>query len=153
VAAIAFTQWRARRARLGYSQVVEPLPVFVMKIALAALVVMFIIVRLARFKNLPWVLVLLAALVVGYSLLTNRAVSGCHIYAVGGNLQAATLSGRRASARGPRRGRARRGTRLPAHGTAAAGALRLAHRAAARPRRGPVSAYSGRSPIASTRSG
>ena len=54
---------------------------------------MFVIVQLARFKNLPWVLVLLAALVIGYTLLTNRAVFGRHIYAVGGNLQAATLSG------------------------------------------------------------
>lgn len=93
VGAIAFTQWRARAARLGYGQVVEPLSIFIVKIAMAALVVMFIVVQLARFKNLPWVLVLLAALVVGYSLLTNRAVFGRHIYAVGGNLQAATLSG------------------------------------------------------------
>jgi putative multiple sugar transport system permease protein len=93
VGAIAFTQWRARSARLGYGQVVEPLPVFAMKIALAGLVVMFVIVQLARFKNLPWVLVLLGALVFGYSLLTSRAVFGRHIYAIGGNLQAATLSG------------------------------------------------------------
>ena len=93
VGAIAYTQWRARSARAGYGQVVEPFPVFVTKIALAALVVMFIIVALARFKNLPWVLVLLAALEVGYSLLTNRAVFGRHIYAVGGNVAAATLSG------------------------------------------------------------
>jgi putative multiple sugar transport system permease protein len=93
VAAIAWTQWRARVARLGYGQTVDPFPVFVLRIALAALVVMFVIVQLARFKNLPWVLVLLAVLVIGYSLLTNRAVFGRHIYAVGGNLQAATLSG------------------------------------------------------------
>ena len=66
---------------------------FVLRIALAALVVMFVIVQLARFKNLPWVLVLLAVLVIGYSLLTNRAVFGRHIYAVGGNREAATLSG------------------------------------------------------------
>ena len=58
-----------------------------------SLVLMFVIVQLARFKNLPWVLVLLAALVIGYTLLTNRAVFGRHIYAVGGNLQAAALSG------------------------------------------------------------
>ena len=93
VAAIAWTQWRARAARLGYGQVVDPLPVFVLRIALAAVVVLFVIIQLARFKNLPWVLVLLALLVIGYSLLTNRAVFGRHIYAVGGNLQAATLSG------------------------------------------------------------
>jgi putative multiple sugar transport system permease protein len=93
VAAIALTQWRARTARLGYGQTVDPFPVFAARIALASLVVMFVIVQLARFKNLPWVLVLLAVLVIGYTLLTNRAVFGRHIYAVGGNLAAATLSG------------------------------------------------------------
>jgi putative multiple sugar transport system permease protein len=39
------------------------------------------------------VLVLLAGLAVGYALLTNRTVFGRQIYAVGGNIQAATLSG------------------------------------------------------------
>jgi putative multiple sugar transport system permease protein len=93
VGAIFMTQWRARAARLRYDQQVDAMPLFVLKIAFAALVVMFVIVQLARFKNLPWVLVLLAALVIGYSVLTNRAVFGRQIYAVGGNLQAATLSG------------------------------------------------------------
>ena len=93
VAGIVYTQWRARAARLRYAQAVDPLPLFAGKLLVAAVVVMFVIVQLARFRNLPWVLVLLAALVVGYSLLTNRAVFGRQIYAVGGNLQAATLSG------------------------------------------------------------
>jgi putative multiple sugar transport system permease protein len=93
VAAIALSQWRARSARLGYGQVVDPFPVFVLKIAAPAVVLMAVVVQLARFRNLPWVLVLLAALVVGYTLLTTRAVFGRHIYAVGGNLAAATLSG------------------------------------------------------------
>jgi len=93
VGAIALSQWRTRAARLSYGQTVDPLPVFVLKIVAPAVVVMAVIVQLARFKNLPWVLVLLAVLVIGYSLLTNRAVFGRHIYAVGGNLQAATLSG------------------------------------------------------------
>ena len=93
VAAIALTQWRTRAARLSYGQAVDPFPLFVAKIVAPSLVLMFVIVQLARFKNLPWVLVLLAALVIGYTLLTNRAVFGRHIYAVGGNLQAAALSG------------------------------------------------------------
>jgi putative multiple sugar transport system permease protein len=54
---------------------------------------MTILVQLARFKNLPWVLVLLAALILGYTLITNRSVFGRHIYAIGGNVQAANLSG------------------------------------------------------------
>ncbi|GII52172.1 sugar ABC transporter permease [Planotetraspora thailandica] len=93
IAGMALTQWRTRAARLGYRQTVDPLPVFLLKIVLAAAVILFVVVQLARFKNLPWVLVLLAALVLGYSLLTNRAVFGRRIYAIGGNLQAALLSG------------------------------------------------------------
>ena len=93
VVGFAFVQWRTRRARLGYGQTVDPFPLFVGKIVLAAAVVLFIVVQLARFHNLPWVLVLLAVLVLAYSLMANRSVFGRHIYAVGGNLQAATLSG------------------------------------------------------------
>lgn len=93
VAGIVAVQWRARRARIGYGQAVDSVPVFTAKIAGASLVLMFIIVQLARFKNLPWVLVLLAALVVTYTLISQRTVFGRHIYAVGGNLQAAGLSG------------------------------------------------------------
>src|SRR4051794_21643993 len=93
VAGIAFTQWRKRSARLGYGQDVDPLGIFVLKIAGIAVLVLALVVQLARFKNLPWVLILLTALVLGYSLVAGKSVFGRHIYAVGGNLQAATLSG------------------------------------------------------------
>ncbi|MDX3661588.1 sugar ABC transporter permease [Streptomyces sp. ID05-26A] len=93
VAGFALSQWRKRSARLGYGQAVEPMPVFVLKIAGVAVVVMAVVIQLARFRNLPWVLVLLAALALGYSLMANNSVFGRHIYSIGGNLQAATLSG------------------------------------------------------------
>ncbi|WP_328456095.1 MULTISPECIES: multiple monosaccharide ABC transporter permease [unclassified Amycolatopsis] len=93
VAGIVFTQWRKRSARLGYGQDVDPFAIFVLKIAGVAVIVLALVVQLARFKNLPWVLILLAALVLGYSLVAGKSVFGRHIYAVGGNLQAATLSG------------------------------------------------------------
>ncbi|XVS66920.1 multiple monosaccharide ABC transporter permease [Actinosynnema sp. CA-299493] len=93
VVGFAFNQWRNRKARLSYGQVVDPFPVFVAKIALAAAVVLAVVVQLARFRNLPWVLVLLAVLALGYSVMANKSVFGRHIYAIGGNLQAATLSG------------------------------------------------------------
>jgi putative multiple sugar transport system permease protein len=93
VAGIVIAQWRSRRGRVRYAQAVDPLPLFLGKIVVASLAVMFVIVQLARFRNLPWVLVLLAVLTLAYGLVTNRAVFGRQIYAVGGNLQAATLSG------------------------------------------------------------
>jgi putative multiple sugar transport system permease protein len=93
VAGIVTTQWRARAGRVRYGQAVDPFPLFIAKIVIASVVLMFVIVQLARFRNLPWVLVLLAGLVLGYSVMSNRSVFGRQIYAVGGNLQAATLSG------------------------------------------------------------
>ncbi|KOV83181.1 multiple monosaccharide ABC transporter permease [Nocardia sp. NRRL S-836] len=93
VAGFALSQWRKRAARLGYGQTVEPMPVFVLKIVGVAVVVMAVVVQLARFRNLPWVLVLLVVLTLGYSLMANNSVFGRHIYSIGGNLQAATLSG------------------------------------------------------------
>ncbi|MDI6100005.1 sugar ABC transporter permease [Actinoplanes sp. NEAU-A12] len=93
VVGMALVQVRARAARIRYSQAVDPMWLFALKVAVPAILVMFFVVQLARFRNLPWVLVLLAVLVVGYTLVTNRAVFGRQIYAVGGNLQAATLSG------------------------------------------------------------
>ncbi|GAA1980657.1 sugar ABC transporter permease [Catenulispora subtropica] len=92
LAAVA-AQWRARAAKLRYGQHAESVPLFAGKMALMAFVVLGVVVQLARYKNLPWVLVLLTVLVLGYSLVAARTVFGRHVYAIGGNPQAAVLSG------------------------------------------------------------
>ncbi|MEV4564056.1 multiple monosaccharide ABC transporter permease [Nonomuraea sp. NPDC049419] len=93
IAGMFTAQWRARAARKGYGQSVEPMALFVLKLAAGTALILFLVVQLARFKNLPWVLVLLAILVLAYSLMANRTVFGRQIYAIGGNLQAAIMSG------------------------------------------------------------
>jgi putative multiple sugar transport system permease protein len=93
VAAIVLVQWRQRKTRLGYLQQVDPFPVFLLKAAAACLVVLAVVVQLARFNNIPWVLVLLTVLVLGYTVLAGRSVFGRHVYAIGGNRQAAEMSG------------------------------------------------------------
>ncbi|MFI6600234.1 multiple monosaccharide ABC transporter permease [Nonomuraea sp. NPDC050536] len=93
IAGMVAAQWRTRSARRGYGQDVDSVAMFVLKMVAAAALILFLIVQLARFKNLPWVLVLLAVLVLGYSVMANRTVFGRRIYAIGGNLQAAVLSG------------------------------------------------------------
>ncbi len=93
LAAYAFTAWRGRRARQRYQQAVEALPFFVAKILVVAAVVMWFAYQLARHRGLPNVLVLLGLLIVVYTLVTQRSVFGRHVYAIGGNLNAAQLSG------------------------------------------------------------
>jgi putative multiple sugar transport system permease protein len=93
VAGYAFSQWRSRQARVRYQQAVESFPLFVVKIVLVAAVVMWFSWQLATSRGLPNVLIILAVLIIVYGLVTNRTVFGRHVYAIGGNLSAAQLSG------------------------------------------------------------
>ncbi|WP_277051065.1 multiple monosaccharide ABC transporter permease [Ruania albidiflava] len=93
VVGYAVMQWRSRMAKLRYQQVVESLPLFVVKIVIVAAIVMWFAWQLAHSRGLPNVLILLAILIIGYSVIAQRSVFGRHIYAIGGNLHAAQLSG------------------------------------------------------------
>jgi putative multiple sugar transport system permease protein len=93
VAGYAFSQFRTRIARIGYKQPVESFPLFVARIVAVGLVVMYFAWQLAHARGLPYVLVILAVLIIAYGVITNRSVFGRQVYAIGGNLAAATLSG------------------------------------------------------------
>lgn len=89
----AASAWRTRTRKLEFNQPVESLLLFALKILVVAAVVMAFAWRLANSRGLPIVLILLAALVLIYGAVTKRSVFGRHIYAMGGNLSAAQLSG------------------------------------------------------------
>jgi putative multiple sugar transport system permease protein len=93
VVGYAVSEWRTRRARIAYQQFVEPMPFFVAKILIVAAVVMWFGTQLARSRGLPIVLIVLAVLILAYSIIMQNSVFGRHIYAIGGNLSAAQLSG------------------------------------------------------------
>lgn len=93
IAGYAFTQWRARQARVAYGQVVESTPLFIGRMVAIGAVVMWFGAQLAQNRGLPNVLVLLIILLIIYTVVSQRSVFGRHIYAIGGNLNAAQLSG------------------------------------------------------------
>jgi len=93
VVGYAFAAWRGRRASVQYQQSVEAWPLFILKIVAVGVVVMWFAYQLAQSRGLPNVLILLAALIIIYTLVTQRSVFGRHVYAIGGNLTAAQLSG------------------------------------------------------------
>ncbi|MBF5081817.1 multiple monosaccharide ABC transporter permease [Quadrisphaera sp. INWT6] len=86
-------QLRTRRARVKYQQTVEALPVLLLKIVIVAAVVMWFAYQLATARGLPIVLILLAVLILAYAVITKSTVFGRQVYAIGGNLSAAMLSG------------------------------------------------------------
>src|SRR6478609_2156697 len=66
---------------------------FTLRVVAVAAVVMWFAWQLAHARGLPIVLIILAVLILAYGILTKRTVFGRQVYAIGGNLSAATLSG------------------------------------------------------------
>jgi putative multiple sugar transport system permease protein len=93
VAGYAVSGFRTRLARITYGQPVESFPLFVARVALVGAVVMYFAWQLAHARGLPVVLIILGVLVLAYGVVTRRTVFGRQVYAIGGNLAAATLSG------------------------------------------------------------
>jgi len=93
VAGYAVSGFRTRVARITYMQPVESFPLFVARVVLVGAVVMAFAWQLAHARGLPVVLIILAALVLAYGVVTRRTVFGRQVYAIGGNLSAAQLSG------------------------------------------------------------
>ena len=89
----AINQYRTRKLRKSYNQAVPPLWLFAAKIAAVSAVVMAFAWQLATARGLPVVLIMLAVLILAYSLVMQHTVFGRQIYAIGGNLSAAALSG------------------------------------------------------------
>jgi putative multiple sugar transport system permease protein len=84
---------RQRMVRRKYNLEDEPIWWFVVKLAFLIGLVLTVAFLLASYNGTPIVLVILGALVVGYTIVMQRSVFGRHIYAIGGNLNAAALSG------------------------------------------------------------
>jgi putative multiple sugar transport system permease protein len=84
---------RQRLARRKYKVEDEPFAWFLAKLVFTAALILFITFLLASYRGTPIVLLVLGVLVVVYSAVMNRSVFGRHVYAIGGNLNAAQLSG------------------------------------------------------------
>jgi putative multiple sugar transport system permease protein len=66
---------------------------FVLKNVGASLAIMYLAYVLAGYRGTPYILLILAVLVVVYTFVLGRTVFGRHVYAMGGNRFAAVMSG------------------------------------------------------------
>lgn len=82
---------RAKIKKSGYQP--EGLAGDIIKCVVLSAVVMFVAYKLYSYKGLPVVLILLGVIVTAYAYYTSKTVSGRYYYAVGGNENAARLSG------------------------------------------------------------
>lgn len=90
---LVFAQWRASARRKENLFEVPSMNAFLIKAALTIILVLGLSYIFASYQGFPVILIILGVIVGIYGFLTNRTVAGRQIYATGGNLKAAQLSG------------------------------------------------------------
>ena len=93
VVLVVFGQIKARKNKLKYNFKVPSTPVFVTGLVFVSLLIMLIVTVLARYQGIPWTAVIVGVVLIGYNFMLNKTCLGRYIYGIGGNDQAAELSG------------------------------------------------------------
>ncbi len=96
IAAIIFYirgQINSRKKKMAYNFEVVPSNIFLFQLILMPLIILGITWILAGYNGLSWTAVIMLVVVAIYHFITTQTVLGRHIYAVGGNPEAAELSG------------------------------------------------------------
>ncbi|WP_172119503.1 multiple monosaccharide ABC transporter permease [Actinomyces faecalis] len=91
--AFVLGELRSRRRSVRNDVPVPAMGVWIAKLAVVCVVGMAFAWKIATYKGTPYVLIILAVLILAYSFVANRTVIGRQIYAIGGNKEAAALSG------------------------------------------------------------
>lgn len=82
-----------RKKTQAYNFEVLPMNMFILKLVFVSIVISGITWVMAGYQGLSWAAVILIVVVLVFSYITSRTVVGRHIYAVGGNPEAAELNG------------------------------------------------------------
>lgn len=88
-----FSSIRNRKKKMAYNFEVLPTGVFLLQQAFTAVLIGAITWVLAGYQGLSWTAVVVIGIVLIYDFISTQTVLGRHIYAVGGNPDAAELSG------------------------------------------------------------
>jgi putative multiple sugar transport system permease protein len=87
------SQIRSRKAKQAYRFEVIPADLFVIQLVVLSVVIGLITWVLSGYNGMSWTVVIVLVVVGIYHFVTTRTVLGRHIYAIGGNPEAAELSG------------------------------------------------------------
>lgn len=96
VAAVAFLLWSTihkRRSRKKYGFEIAPLGIDIMKVAGLSLLVVSFVMVMNNYKGIPFPIIFVIVLAAIFYFISTKTTFGRHIYAIGGNIEAARLSG------------------------------------------------------------
>lgn len=90
---IVYQEFRTRKTSVKYGFELPPVWIPIAKAAALVVVINLFTFVLAQYNGIPNILVILLVLIAIYSFVMNNMTMGRHIYALGGNEKAASLSG------------------------------------------------------------
>ncbi|SHL30873.1 putative multiple sugar transport system permease protein [Anaerocolumna jejuensis DSM 15929] len=90
---MTYSQFKSRKNMLKYNFQVSSKPIFISKIAFLTLIIIVIFSILAGYKGIPWTAIIVGAVLFIYNFILNKTKLGRYIYGIGGNAEAAELSG------------------------------------------------------------
>ena len=93
IVAFVVSEVTNRQKTQSYNFEVLPMNLFILKLVFISVVIAGVTWIFAGYQGLSWAAVILMVVVLAYSYITSKTVVGRHIYAVGGNPEAAQLNG------------------------------------------------------------
>lgn len=90
---VVISQIKARKNKMKYNFPVISMPIFIVGLVFISLIIFAIIWVLAKYQGIPWTAVIVGVVLMAYNFMLNKTPLGRYIYGIGGNDQAAELSG------------------------------------------------------------
>lgn len=86
-------EFKKRKERINYGFEILPQSLFILKLTLVIAMISAIFLVMAMYLGLPYSILILMVIGSLYTFLTTKTTFGRHVYAIGGNKEAAKLSG------------------------------------------------------------
>lgn len=93
IAAFIYRQFLNRKIQQNYNFDVDSFALFIVKMVFVSAIILWFTLKMAEGRGFPYTLAILGLVVGLYHFMTTKTTLGRHIYAVGGNPEAAELSG------------------------------------------------------------
>lgn len=93
IALFIYGQFRNRKIQQNYEFKVDSFALFISKLSFVSIIILLFTLQLAVGRGFPVTLVVVGIVIAIFHFVTTKTVLGRHIYAVGGNPEAAELSG------------------------------------------------------------
>ena len=93
VLAMIYSDTKTRKNKVKYNFEVPSVQIFIFKQIAVSAVIMLVMYTLASFNGIPWTAVIVGVVLLIYNFMLNKTKLGRAIYGIGGNAQAAELSG------------------------------------------------------------